>query len=356
MEIPTHLERSVTKAVAMHLETELGDRGLLLTAGALIVAQDEAFHEGASLRTRLIHQCYPMARRGSGVVKFGTEDTAARLDAALAFGAVTARLLTTRHVDFVAQVHYLCAVFNLGVGLVDSLCDKNAEAGVALVDLVQESGLGRAALGPRARGWLRSTVPRGFVDDPTVAFTVDVIEGFFETLHGVYAADEWSHLRRRLGSQLGAALKAERQSVIRSPDWTGRQELIESSRLTSVLPFQIIETLAAADGGSPPTAGTLLGEAMWRIDDLVDLCLDVRGGSLNGVLLAVAPGAGRPSPEDLLVTLQHLADSTEIAAKAAEAGDKLLAGLRLAGDGQPGTAAFLSFIQRYAGIAPPRRS
>ena len=357
MEIPARIEQSVSDAVARHLETELGERGLLLTADGLAAAEAEAAHRGAHLRTCVLHQCYPMIRQGSGAVEFESEHTAARLDAALVFGAVTARVLAKRDVErFAGSVELLCAMFNLGIGLVDGLCDDDAETGGALLELVQGSDLAKAAEEPRARGWLRSMLPPTLVENPTVGFTVDLIEAFFETLHAVYPDDGWLQQRRRVGTQLGAALEAERKSVIRSADQTAREELIDCSRLTSVLPFQIIETLAGGDHAPEPTTGTRLGEAMWRIDDLVDLCQDARRGSLNGILLAAATGAGRPGERDLLAALERLLDSTDVACAAADAAENLLAGLQLAGDDHQGTASFLHFIQRYAGIAPHRMS
>jgi hypothetical protein len=357
VEIPARIEQSVSDAVTHHLKTELGDRGLLLTADGLAAAEAEAAHRGANLRMWVMHQCYPMTCQGSGAFEFESEHTAARLDAALAFGAVTARVLAKRGVEcFAGSVGLLCAMFNLGIGLVDGLCDDDVETGGALLELVQGSDLAEAAEAPRARGWLRSTVPPALVEDPTVAFTVDIIEAFFATLHAVYPEDGWWQRRRRVGTQLGAALEAERQSVLRSADQTAREELIECSRRTSVLPFQIIETLAGGDHATGPTAGTRLGEAMWRIDDLVDLCQDARRGSLNGLLLAAATGAGRPGERDLLAALQRLLDSTDIACAAADAAEKLRAGLQLAGDDHQDTPLFLHFIQRYAGITPHRMS
>ncbi len=363
MEIPARIEQAVSDAVARHLETELGDRGLLLTAEDLAAAEAEAAQRGARLLTRAVHQCYPISRQDGGAlaVEFESERAAARIEAALAFGAVTARVLAPGNRDFelVGSVELMCAMFNLGIGLIDGLCDEDAETGGALLELVQGSDLAKAAEEPRARGWLRSTLPPVFVEDPTVAFTVDIIEAFFETLHVVYPYEAWLQQRRRVGMQLGAALEAERRSVIRSSDQTAREQLIEWSRLTSVLPFQIIETLAGGDHTPAPnelTAGTQLGEAMWLIDDLVDLCQDARSGSLNGILLAATTGAGRPGERDVLAALERLLDSTDIACAAADAAEKLLAGLQLAGDDHQGTASFLHFIQRYAGIAPIRMS
>jgi hypothetical protein len=246
-------------------------------------------------------------------------------------------------------------MFNLGIGLIDGMCDEDAETGGALLELIQGQDLAKAAEEPLGRGWLRATLPTALAEDHTAAFTVDIIEAFFETLHEVFPGDAWLQQRRVVGTQLGAALDAERRSFIRLADQISREQLIECSRLTSVLPFQIIETLA---GGGPaltePTAGTQLGEAMWRIDDLVDLCQDARSGSLNGVLLIAAPGAGRPGEGELLTALEHLLASTDIASAAGEAADRLLAGLHRAGEDHPDAAAFLHFIQRYAGIAPHR--
>ena len=180
----------------------------------------------------------------------------------------------------------------------------------------QGQDLAAASEPPRERGWLRAAVPPALAADPAAAFTVAIIEVFFETLHASYPDDAWLALRRGVGTQLCAALEAERQSVVRSPEGTTREQLIECSRLTSVLPFQIIETLACgAETPREPSAGTRLGEAMWRIDDLVDLCEDAHSGSLNGVLLAATPDAGRRGGRDLPAVLERLLTSTDIASR-----------------------------------------
>jgi hypothetical protein len=360
VDIPARIEKAVREAVAHHLETALSERGLLLAADALAAGEAEAAQRGARLLTSAIHRCYPMTRQEGRAltVEFESDRTAARLQAALAFGAVTARVLVpgTRDLDQSADsAELLCAMFNLGIGLIDGMCDEDAETGGALLELIQGQDLANAAEEPHARGWLRATLPTALAEDHTGAFTVDIVEAFFETLHEVFPGDTWLQQRRAVGTQLGAALEAERRSFIVSADQTAREQLIECSRLTSVLPFQIIETLAGGDHAlTEPTAGTQLGEAMWRIDDLVDLCQDARSGSLNGVLLMAAPGAGRPGERELLTALERLLASTDIACAAGEAADGLLAGLQRSGEDHPDTAAFLHFIHRYAGIAPRR--
>ena len=320
------LERAIGEAVARRLETELGDRGLLLDADELAAAEVEAAQRGARLLAGVVRLCYPASDEPA--VEFDSERNAARIAAALAFGSATARVLAPGG-EPAEPVELLCAMFSLGIGLVDSLCDNAPETGAALLRLVEAQDLADAADEPRARGWLRATVPPALAADPTVAFTVEIIEAFYEALNASYPAD----LRRRAGAQLCAALEAERRSVARSAAETPREQLLESSRLTSVLPFEIVETLAGGDRG----AGTQLGEAMWRIDDLVDLCQDARSGALNGVLLEAG-------------SLERLLDSADISDAAREAAESLRAGLTHANVRD--AVSFLCFVQHYAGIAP----
>ena len=354
MEIPAHIEQAVGDAVARRLEAELGDRGLLLTADDLAAATVEAARRGRELLPRVIARCYPSEPQGAALtVEFDDDHAVARIETALAFGAATAGVLGRGERGVgpsASSIELICAMFNLGIGLVDSLCDLDATTGDALLALVQGQDLAAASEDPRERGWLRAEAPPALAEDPAAAFTVAIVETFFELLHESYPNGTWLTLRRAVGAQLCAALAAERQTVVRPPDGLTREELIECSRLTSVLPFQIIQTLACgADAPREPSPGTRLGEALWRIDDLVDLCDDAGSGSLNGVLLAATQTDGRPSEHDLLAALERLIASQAIGLAAAEAGDWLLDGLEGSGDDQP---LFRQFVQRYAGIAP----
>ncbi len=360
MEIPTQIERAVDTAVAHHLQMELSRRGLLLTADGLAASDAEVARLGTQLMTGVIRQCYLSAGRSGVALQFESERDAARINGALAFGGVTARVLMPagRSKQFVDSVELICAAFNLGIGLIDGLCDNDAETGGALIWLIERQDLTMVAEKPMSRGWLRATLPTTLARNPTVSFTVDIIEVFFEMFHALYSQSPWLQIRHYVGGLLGAAFLAERQSVLRLADQIGGEQLVECSRLTSVLPFQIIETLACGKYElTEPTAGTLLGEAMWRIDDLVDLCQDARNGALNGVLLSTATGKGHPKELSVLNALGTLLASTDIPRFAGDAADRLLAGLQLAsGFDTPANhthcALFLSFIQRYAGIAP----
>jgi hypothetical protein len=332
----------------------------------LAAAEREAALLGERLLTRVVRQCYPISgqREEAITIEFQREHDAARVNAALAFGAMAAAVLVPREHSSerpMCPVELLCAMFNLGIGLVDGLCDEDPDTGGRLLVLLHGRDLVEAAEETPTRGWLGAKLPPRLAMDLGVAFTVDVIEAFFLTLHAVYPDDEWLPLRRRVGTQLTVALEAERQSVGAWPVRTSREQLIECSRCTSVLPFEIIQTLAGGDiAPTEPSAGTLLGEAMWRIDDLVDLCQDTRRGALNGLLLAATDEPGRPEGElGLLAVLERLLRSTDIARGAAEAAESLLAGLQLAGSGRATAqdhVLFLHFIQRYAGITSSERS
>ena len=208
--------------------------------------------------------------------------------------------------------------------------------------------------------WLRAKLPSQLARDATVAFSVDIIEAFFTALHLAYPHEEGLSVRRGVAAKLTRALQAERVSAGLSSNHA-RERLLESSRLTSVLPFEIIEILVRADDRHrPPTPGTLLGEALWQIDDLVDLCDDARSGALNSLLVGAARGPWRRDDEQtVLGTLERVLTSTYIADAAGAAAESMLLGLRAGGRRPPGqerpwdTRAFLAFIQEYAGI-PPR--
>jgi hypothetical protein len=364
VEIPARTEQKASDLVSRQLERELERRGLLLSPAGLIAAEADARERGARLLTSLVRRCYPVDRVGGALaLEFERDRDAARVTGALAFGAATAGVLAPGEAtsDVAESVELLCAIFNLGIGLVDGLCDGDPERGAALLELVHQHDVARATEEPRGRGWLRNALPPALSTDHAVPFTVDVIETFFETLHAVYGGAPWAQYRRTLGRQLATALEAERQTVIGSASGKTLEQLMTSSRLTSVLPFQVIETLVGcAPRGTGRTAGTFLGDAMWRIDDLVDLSQDARSGALNGVLLASSQELrGRGDARSAAAALEQLLGSTTIARAAAEAADDLLAGLQLAvgRDRQPlqdhrPTQSFLYFIERYVGIAP----
>jgi hypothetical protein len=287
---------AVDTTVGELLRVELERRGLLLDAASYAAAAEPAEREGTQLLRVALERCY-----GAGAaLEFEDAETAARLASALTFGSVTARVLAPRAGR---GVELACAIFNLGIGLVDSLCDDRPELGLALLEL--------DLLDARdGRGWLRASAPPVLLADHTAAFAIEMIETFFELV------------KTDVGNRLESALAAERLSIGRSGT---DDELVESSRLTSVLPFEIIATLAGGD----LRAATQLGEALWRIDDLVDLEQDRHTGALNAIVLG----------------------SIDVDSAAAEAAEKLAAGL--SGAATDDRVLFLYFVQRYVGVTSP---
>lgn len=361
MEIPEQLRQLVEDAVSRSLRAELDARGLLLTRAASASATSEATRQGAALLRRALVHCYHDTRADERTVEVEFDDAyaATRIGLALAFGSVTANLLTPRQRAGLGprgSVDLLCATFNLGIGLVDGLCDGNPQLGAGFLRVVQALDVSRAARERWQGDWLRSSLPAALAADPTVAFAARIIEAFFDLLHSCYPGDAGSTLRGHVGVRLEEALAAESQSVDRSTEPPARDELVECSRRTSVLPFQIIELLATGGRAVPsPTAGTLLGQAMWRIDDLVDLAPDAGLAALNALLLAAAAAPGPVTASDQVAALERVLASDAIPLAAAQAAECLQAGLRAA----PGATAgggdrrlFLWFVQSYARIAP----
>ncbi|MGW1957571.1 hypothetical protein ACWCPI_33270 [Streptomyces sp. NPDC001920] len=291
-------------------------------------------------------------------IEFDDDQTATRIGLGLAFGSVTASLFASPQQISrrqAAAIDVSCAAFNLGAGLIDGLCDGTPTVGLELLRIFQALDWAGATRDPWLAGRLQSALPAPLAADPAAAFTARIIETFLVTLHAGYPGDEGAAVRDRIGALSEEALEAERQTVQRSPEFATRDQLIECSRRTSVMPFQIIEQLATGAHAIPPTVGTLLGEAMWRIDDLVDLAQDAGDGALNSVLLDATSKPWSASACDGVAALEEVTTSDVIALTAAEAAERLEAGLAAASDGKADSKAcrlFLAFVHRYAALAP----
>jgi hypothetical protein len=188
-----------------------------------------------------------------------------------------------------------------------------------------------------------------------VAFTARVIESFFELVHAACPGAGKAAVRAQVGTLLEEALEAERWSVDPARADAPRDRLVECSRRTSVWPFRIMELVATGDARLPaPTAGELLGEAMWRIDDLVDLVEDANGDALNALLVAAdpetSPGTSGQSALEVVLTSRMIAQATDQAAADLDAGLRASRGAAAPGARQ----IFISFVQRYAGLRSGR--
>lgn len=347
---PDDQRAELEQAVSDRLTAELDARRLVLPPERRAAAESNAARDGDQLMTEAIHRCYPLSRHGSQTVtaRFDDHRAAGRVRSTLAFGAATAAVFTSpQHHDGRSDgVRLLGAVFNLGIGLLDGLCDEVPEIGRPLLELIHEQDVLDAARHPRRRGWLSGLLPVDLESDATASFAAAVVEAVFDLIHEIYAGDPWSRLRHQVGEQLMQALDAERLSVRFGREHAPPDLLIRSSYTTSVRPFEIVGTLAHA--GGPPPAARLLGEAMWRIDDLIDLCADAEAGALNALLVEAAGDDVGPA------VLDQLLASDVIGRAAAEAAESLATAMQLLGDrrDQASSDVIVAYVGRYAGIPP----
>jgi hypothetical protein len=348
LKIPETLESEIDVTVTHHLGAELGARGLLLSSADLAVAESTTAAMGRQLTTRLLMQCYPEA--DDVAVEFERTGDMTRIGAALAFGAVTSRVLARAGVLATPPVRteYICAIFNLAIGLVDGICDGDADTGTQLLAAIFDADLIGAAVRRRGHGWLHAALPDLLTGDDAVAFTASVTEAFYDNLHDLYA--DQPGVRRMVGEQLAEALEAETDSVRDPFTALSPARRVECSRTTSVSPFTIIDTITTA-GRSTESTATMLGEAIWRIDDLVDIIDDARSSALNGVLLQACRRRGHHDGYDV-TDLREVLGPNGIASAAAEAADRLRDGLGSGAIASDDRLAYLGFVQRYAGIEP----
>ncbi len=237
--------------------------------------------------------------------------------------------------------------------MIDGLCDGAPPLGRALLDVIAAADLPAVARGVRPAR-LASALTARLAADPTAAFIARIVDAFLDLLRDAHPQEA---VRDRIADQLADAIEAERRSVDAQSGPEPADSPITWSRRTSVLPFQIIESIVTGAVEASPGTGTLLGEAMWRIDDLVDLTQDVARGALNGVLLT-ATGGRHVGGREAVAALESLLGARAIPEAAARAAAHLDAGLRsaeAAGCGRDARELFLTFVQRYAGIPAPHR-
>ena len=285
----------------------------------LLPADSVAITPAPELLQRVIALSFPEHDLTSQHVEvvFDSTEERTRIEQALLFGWVTADVLSPRGTD--DRSHLLCAVFNLLIGMIDSFCDTASHNGDALLKSLRTFDAEATAIDLLQEGRMLASLPPAPAVDPTITFIARLIDAFYSVLHETHTAS----VRRDVGRLLARALAAEQRSVAASS--AGPGELLEISRNTSVLPFLIMATLVQGD----TIAATHLGEAMWRIDDLIDFHLDAQCGALNSLFIRKTP------------------DCDDIKAVAREAADHLRAGLGTA-DGRH----FLRFVHRCAGVTP----
>lgn len=336
------LDRSIRQAVGRELKA----RNLAADPAEVAAALDVQRQRGTALLGALVAHCYGV-EAGPGVrVEFGDEADLERVVLALAFGDLTGRLLGSRTAGGVVPPGLLAATFNLGIGLVDGLCDRDPTVGIPLLERVAEADLRAGAASGWPVGHLTTSLPTPLLASPAALFTARVIEAVIELLHEEYPGAAGAATRDGVGALLSDALAAERRSIAWRTE-SSRDSLLECSRATSVLPFRIIELLATGERDRVGrTSADLLGEAMWLLDDLADLVADLGDGALNGVILHARPAPGATGPAELAA---RLLESGTVAASAASAAELLGEGLARSRGSDMDQAGFLAFVQAYVG-------
>src|SRR4029079_982914 len=121
---------SLVDAARNALRAELLERGLLFGDTDLLTTAPE-------LLARALALCYPEFDLSSQRVDvvFESVEERGRIEQALLFGWATADVLAPTATDHRRPL--LCAMFNLGIGMIDSLCDNDPLRGAALLEFVQ---------------------------------------------------------------------------------------------------------------------------------------------------------------------------------------------------------------------------
>ncbi len=172
-----------------------------------------------------------------------------------------------------------CARFNLGISLIDWLCD---EAGVPARDIAKLPSLAPLS---RRRTAVR---PRG---DPVISFLDELAADLLQELvreagpprRGEPRSAVWPSLRRLLRAELAAA----------DPDFfdpAHPRAALPVLRLKSVEPFRIMAERTVSRADEAPSAsrvsdarqiGRAIGECIWLADDADDLWRDLDAGCGN---------------------------------------------------------------------------
>jgi hypothetical protein len=210
-----------------------------------------------------------------------------RLPYIVAFGAGYAGVLLALVPGRLSQhsaVRGLSALFNLGIVLVDTIMDDPERFGRF------EAIFRPTDLKARLAGVKPSSAPSTSATSE-MSVLGQLIDAFFEGVQRLAAGSEPSCLTA-LGSALSAAYAGQLRSI-------GAVRDEAAVRAKSVAPFLVAPSLIGlAQSDEDPrqliAIGTHVGEAFWRIDDLVDFCQDQHRGDPNILALRASscPDAG----------------------------------------------------------------
>jgi hypothetical protein len=255
----------------------------------------------------------------------------AKVGSVLGFGAGMAEVLAAAQgLNCAAESAELGAVLLLGTAALDHVCDESLPLREELLGLLTAEVVHDLCSAPASQRSPGARRGKGFGDGlgrlasraehADVRYVLRLVGAFFQRL------DDWLEpgpARARVGSLLTSAYDAERGTIseVRGPPSSGKagdtRTALNNGVAVRVLPFMVMTTLncglawhsCARRGGEGAESwpcdrpAKLLGRAVAALDDLADLCMDVRSGAQNSLLLSVAasaPGDGCQRPDDLL--------------------------------------------------------
>jgi hypothetical protein len=216
----------------------------------------------------------------------------------------------------------LGGLFNLGVSLLDLVCDEQPERRARLLDCVTPHFLERQLSGHGAA--------RRSSGDPAIDYLVALIVDLFADARRLASnSSDWSAFSRLIGAMYGGerlAIAARRGEHAPTP------EVWEALRRKSALPLETMATLAvlasphatASRRDTALEAAALAGEAIWIIDDLVDVREDWNAGCWSRPLWLLAQTTGTGStPANAEQALDRLLAGGVAAAEARCLADRL---------------------------------
>ncbi len=227
------------------------------------------------------------------------------------------------------QVGCLCALFNCGIALFDTLYDRLPELSLELSRALDVDSL-RAAMCDRTH-IVEMTRQTAAIEALESRIVLRVVVAFYERLWSTAACGLASPEWRGLDDLLAEAYLAEMISVVGEAAWGASEQGVQTvATAKAVLPFQVMAAVVAvcAPPAAVPVIGTAgeerelvnaagrLGTVFSLVDDLMDLVHDTERGAVNAIALRVS-GGERHEPPSLV---RRLLEGFEIDEAVAELG------------------------------------
>ena len=223
------------------------------------------------------------------------------------FGSGLCGLVGGTH-ERAAEAGRLCAVFNLCGALFDVIYDDYSPL-FAQVARVFNQGILETALSLESNAW--SELERRSAEATPIEVRL-LLKSLVWSIGGVRRLLQPAEGRQtRLAAIMVEALTAELMSGAGEP--RSERDWLETSRAKSVLPFMIMREVVLLMVPSPNQEllksldefVSTTGASLWRLDDLADIEVDLRKGTLNSL---VVQAGGQPTRSPELEAMRGITD------------------------------------------------